>query len=114
MKFLTPKELAEANDKSILVLDIRDMDSFNKNHIEGSANIDVYSDIHNGDYGLVKKKLDKLPKDKKIVVVCNAGVTAQPACEILESSGYKAIVLENGMIGWNHFSANKSKPSSNH
>ena len=49
----------------------------------------------------MKKKLNQLPKDKKIITVCNAGVTSQNASMLLESMGYKSLVLEKGMMGWN-------------
>ena len=101
MQFITPKELARNNDKSLLVLDIRAESSFKDWHIKGSENIDVYNDIWQGNFETVKRKLNQLPKDKKIITVCNAGVTSQNASMLLESLGYNTLVLEKGMIGWN-------------
>ena len=101
MQAITAKELLENNDKSILILDIRSQDKFNDWHIKGSLNIDVYNEIWEGNFDAVKKKLSSLPKDKKIVAVCNAGVTSQNASMLLESMGYKTLVLEKGMSGWN-------------
>ena len=101
MQSITPKELAKNNDKSILILDIRPEDKFRDWHINGSENIDVYDDIWEGNFNAVKQKLSQLPKDKKIVTVCNAGVTSQNASMLLESLGYDTLVLEKGMIGWN-------------
>jgi glyoxylase-like metal-dependent hydrolase (beta-lactamase superfamily II)/rhodanese-related sulfurtransferase len=101
MKQITSKELVNSSDKSILVLDIRGSDKFRDWHINGSENIDVYDDIWEGNFDNVKKKLSQLPKDRKIVTVCNAGVTSQNASVLLESMGYKTMVLERGMIGWN-------------
>ena len=101
MQQITAKELARNNDKSILILDIRESDKFNDWNINGSQNISVYKDIWEGNLDTVKQKLEKLPKDRKIVTVCNAGVTSQKASELLESLGYNTLVLENGMMGWN-------------
>lgn len=101
MQSITPKELASNSDKSILILDIRNKNNFDEWHISGSQNIDVYNDIWQGNFDDVKKKLERLPKDKKIVTVCNAGVTSQNASMLLESMGYTTLVLENGMMGWN-------------
>ena len=114
MESITPQELAQSKDKSFMILDIRDKDSYERGHVDGSINIDVYSDIHEGNKDQVRKKLGNLPKDRKIVVVCNAGVTAQPAASILESMGRSAVVLEKGMIGWNYFTKNIIKAHSNH
>lgn len=101
MQSITPKELSNNGDKSILILDIRNKNNFDEWHISGSQNIDVYNDIWQGNFDDVKKRLSKLPKDKKIVTVCNAGVTSQNASMLLESMGYKTLVLEKGMMGWN-------------
>jgi len=101
MRQITAKELAKNNDGSILILDIRDSDKFNDWNIKDSQNIDVYSDIWEGNLDLVKENLSKLPKDKKIVTVCNAGITSKKASELLESLGYNTLVLEKGMMGWN-------------
>ena len=101
MQQITAKELANNNDKSILILDIREKDSFEDWNIKDSHNIDVYNDIWEGNFDVVKKKLSQLPKDKKIVTVCNAGVTSQNASMLLESMGYSTLVLEKGMVGWN-------------
>ena len=96
MKQITAKELANNNDESILILDIRESDKFNDWKIKNSKNIDVYKDIWANNLDVVKQKLSQLPKDKKIVTVCNAGVTSQKASEILESLGYDTLVLEKG------------------
>jgi len=101
MEYITSKELISTNDRSILILDIRDSDKFNDWNIKGSQNIDVYKDIWGGNLDIVKQKLSNLPKEKKIVTVCNAGVTSKKASELLESLGYDTLVLEKGMMGWN-------------
>ena len=101
MQSITSKELAKNNNESILILDIRHSSSFKDWHIKDSVNIDVYDDIWNGNFEDVKRKLNQLPKDKKIVTVCNAGVTSQNASMLLESMGYSTLVLEKGMMGWN-------------
>ena len=101
MQSITPKELIKNNDSSILILDVRHENSFKDWHIKNSVNIDVYDDIWQGNFDAVKQKLSKMPKDKKIVTVCNAGVTSQNASMLLESMGYNTLVLEKGMVGWN-------------
>ena len=99
MKFITSKELSNSKNK-FLVLDIRSPQRYMQSHVDGSINIDVYDDLHNGDKKIVEEKLRVLPKDKPIVTVCNAGMTAQHASRLLESLGYKTLVLEHGMMGW--------------
>ena len=101
MQFITAKELLKNNDKSILILDIRKPEKFKDWHIKNSVNLDIGNEVWEGRYDEVKPQLMQLPKDKKIITVCNAGVTSQNASMLLESMGYSTLVLENGMIGWN-------------
>jgi len=101
MQQITAKELLSNNDESILIVDIRDSDNFDDWHIKGSKNVDVYKDIWNNNLDKVKNKLSQLPKDKKIVTVCNVGQTSQKASTLLESLGYNTLILEKGMMGWN-------------
>ena len=63
MQTITSKELAKNNDKSILILDIRQADKFRDRHVHGSKNIDVYNEIWEGNFDDVKKKLSQLPKN---------------------------------------------------
>lgn len=99
MEFITAAELKQKKGE-FLILDIRDSIAFSQSHVEGSINIDVYDHIHEGNYEIARQKLSRLPKDKIIITVCNAGITAQPASLILGAMGYKTKVLEDGMIGW--------------
>lgn len=99
MEFITAEELKQSKGE-FLILDIRDSIAFTQSHVDGSMNIDVYDDIHERNYEIARQKLSRLPKDKTIITVCNAGITAQPASLILESMGYKTKVLEDGMMGW--------------
>ncbi|HLC62167.1 MAG TPA: rhodanese-like domain-containing protein [Candidatus Nanoarchaeia archaeon] len=101
MESLSAKYLFSSKDPSILVVDIRDEHHFRHGHVKGSINIDVYNDLHEGNFDIVREKLKTLPKNKTIITVCNAGITAQGASAILEEMGYKTAVLEYGMIGWN-------------
>ena len=106
INFITSQELAHGTD--LLVLDIRDKIKFSQNAVKGSINIDVYNDLHEGSFDIVRKKLERLPKNKTIITVCNAGITAQAASTILDSMGYKTAVLEHGMIGWNAMNKNNA------
>ena len=101
MQQITAKELLSNKDDSMLIVDIRDSDNFDDWHIKDSKNVDVYKDILDNNIDKVKQELIKLPKDRKIVTVCNTGVTSQKASTLLESLGYDTLVLEKGMMGWN-------------
>ncbi len=88
-------------DNSIILLDVRQPNPFSEYHIKGSINIDVYNDLWQYNLDAVKQKLASLPKDKKIIAVCNVGATSKMASQVLSSMGYDAASLEGGMIAWN-------------
>ena len=100
MKFITCKEFANSKNKDFLAVDIRDLHSYKNGHIENSLQIDVYGDLKMGNIDNAKKKLSHLPKDKTIITICNAGITAQKASLVLEEMGYKTEVLEGGLMEW--------------
>lgn len=94
---ITPTKLNEklsgADKDKLFLLDIRKTEDFNKGHIDGATHIDFAAVA-------VPDNLNKLPKDKKIVVICYTGNTAAQANMVLDMLGYDAVVMKNGMLGW--------------
>ncbi len=94
-KMVTSAELTLlVNRSDATVLDIRAIDEYKKGHITGAKNI----------------PLDQLPnqlttlenqKDKPIIVVCYAGMSAQGAARQLITAGFNQVsVLTGGMQKW--------------
>jgi len=55
------------------------------------------------------KNLDRIPTDKRIVVMCHSGTRAIPAALNLKMLGFKNVqVLENGIVGMAQISAPKT------
>lgn len=75
-----------------LVLDVRSKDEWLKGHIEDSLNIYV---------GILKDRVDDVPEDKQIAVICKSGTRSSFASSILLKAGRKNIhnVL-GGMEAW--------------
>jgi len=95
---ITPAKLNEklqnaAEKSKLFLLDIRKKEDFEKGHIEGATHVDFAAVA-------VPDNLKKLPKDKKIVVICYTGNTAAQATTILRMLDYDAVVLKYGMMGW--------------
>ncbi len=76
----------------IFLLDVRDEESFSEGHIKGAVNI--YA-------GHVKGNLEKIPKDKHVVVYCDSGVKTSMVASILKAGGYEEITnVLGGFIAW--------------
>jgi hydroxyacylglutathione hydrolase len=89
-------ELAEAkvlaNDSTVQVVDLRGVAEFNAGHIKDAENVFV---------GTLPNNLDKISKDKKVMIHCQGGDRASIAYSILVKNGFKNIVnYSAGMNEW--------------
>jgi rhodanese-related sulfurtransferase len=73
------------------LLDVREPYEFKDGHIPGARLLPL------GDLG---NKLDELPVDREILVICRSGNRSDSATRQLIRAGYQAVNLKGGMIGW--------------
>lgn len=77
----------------VQVLDVRSKSEYEEGHIEGAMNIHV---------GYLSDNLDKVPRDKRVVVHCASGVRSSLATSILLSNGFDNVInLTGGINAWN-------------
>lgn len=69
-------------DEGALIVDVRTKDEWNLGHLEDSILI-PHDDIRNN--------LDKLPKDKDIILMCKVGIRGYIAERILEQNGFDRV-----------------------
>jgi glyoxylase-like metal-dependent hydrolase (beta-lactamase superfamily II)/rhodanese-related sulfurtransferase len=104
LQFISPvevKERLQSGADGFVLLDIRDENEYTDWNIKGSVNIPVNSLLASGNVNGIKQALSGLPKEKEIITVCARGINCQVAAEILNTMGYKASMLKDGMKGWN-------------
>ena len=77
--------------KNVLVIDIRNIQSFNNNHIEGAINIP---------YEKLIKEPKILDKNKKYYIYCQKGITSLKIVKYLNSIGYNTISIKGGYEEW--------------
>ncbi len=77
------------SNKSIFILDVREIGEWEEGYIEGAAHIYV---------GNLKYHLDEVPKDKYIVIYCDTGNRASIAASVLKNNGYKQVATVLGSI----------------
>lgn len=83
--------IALANTDSILIVDLRSLDDFDKGHITGAINI-PFNDLENSTYKLQNTK-------KSIVLVCELGSQSGNAGELLNKEGFDDILILKGGVG---------------
>ena len=84
-----------AND-DIFLLDVREPDELLQSKIDGSVNIPLAEIFE-------QNRLDDIPKDKSVVVICGSGNRATIATYALAQEGIDFQVLEGGMNAWTSF-----------
>jgi len=93
MKQLTAKEVEEllADEKTLNILDVRQVDEVKEGKIPGAVNIPL---------GLIEFRMHELDKSKEYVLVCRSGGRSGRASQFLEGQGFKVINMEGGMLAW--------------
>jgi len=102
MSAIRPDELDDrlGSGSDPFLLDIRPESNYGSGAIDGSHNIPVYDDLRGGDEATLRDRLDEIPSDRDVVVVCKMGIVAKRATRLLEAEGYDAATLRGGMSGW--------------
>jgi rhodanese-related sulfurtransferase len=88
--YITPEELHKDDLSKYFLLDIRKEEDYKEGHIKGAKNI-FWKKL------LKDKNLEKLPKDKKIILICYVGHTASQMLVALKLLGYDVVALKFGM-----------------
>ncbi|HUZ15960.1 MAG TPA: rhodanese-like domain-containing protein [Gaiellaceae bacterium] len=87
-----PAELAgRLGKRSVFVLDVRQPAEWRRGHIRGADNVPL---------GSVRRRLDKLPRDRTIVTVCASGHRSASAARTLRRAGFEVENLKGGMHAW--------------
>lgn len=91
--YITPKEFYEkyylAKNKKYFLIDLRSKEEFDKFHVKGSHNI-FWLDLLN------EENLKKIPKNKKIFLICYVGHTSSQAMVLLKLLGYDVTSIKYG------------------
>jgi rhodanese-related sulfurtransferase len=89
---ITPAQAYAKFQQGAFFLDVRSQDEWNQFHIAGSTLIPLDQ---------LQNRLDELPKDKDIVVVCLSGHRSQSGVTILQQAGFTHVsCLSGGLQAW--------------
>ena len=73
------------------LIDVRESSEWNAGHAPQAAHIPS---------GQVESRLNRLKKDKEIVVVCRSGSRSRAVTKQLRAQGYEAFPLQGGLRSW--------------
>lgn len=87
-----PEQIPRDDWKKFFVIDARDKGQFDKSHIPGAVHIE---------WRQVLARRNEIPKDKPVLIYCNAGTLSAQAGFALRLVGYENVrILQGGMSEW--------------
>ena len=103
---LEAKDILDKNSEATYV-DVRSTQEFKEGHPVGAIHIALL-DFQNGQMAPNPKFTQdfeaKFPKNKKLIIGCQAGGRSQRACEMLQSLGYQDVSNVSGGYGaWEQY-----------
>lgn len=91
-KEITPQQASQYQKDGAYMLDVREQDEWNAGHINGAVLVPL---------GSLPSRLNEVPRDKEIVVVCRSGNRSAQGRDILLNAGYKNVTsMGGGMNQW--------------
>ncbi len=89
---ITVQEAAAKREAGAFILDVRELSEWNTVHIPNATLIPL---------GELASRVDELPKDQEIVVVCHSGNRSAQGRDILLKAGFTQVTsMAGGMTQW--------------
>lgn len=86
---VTPAEVHALADAHIL--DVREPHELEQAHVAGAQHIPL---------GSLVERLDEVPRDRTVHVMCHVGGRSAQAAAYLESQGFDAVNVSGGILAW--------------
>ena len=88
---ISPQQFATAHAAGAYVVDVREPDEYRAGHVPGAALIPLH---------LVPLRMDEIPQDEPVYVICHSGGRSAQATLYLRRYGVEAINVAGGTDGW--------------
>jgi rhodanese-related sulfurtransferase len=75
----------------VTVVDVREPDEWDAGHLAGSVHVPM---------GELVERVDELPADDQLLVVCRVGGRSAQVTLWLAGQGYRAVNLAGGLVAW--------------
>ncbi|WP_127794059.1 rhodanese-like domain-containing protein [Agromyces sp. LHK192] len=89
MQHITPEEAHAAEDS--ILLDVREPTELEQARIDGALHIPL---------GELVARLDEVPRDRPVHVICHVGGRSAQAAQFLEGQGVEVANIEGGIVAW--------------
>jgi rhodanese-related sulfurtransferase len=88
---ITVDDLAHRLEAGAVVVDVRQPDEFADGHLPGALLVPLNE---------VPARMDELPRDTDVFLVCRSGGRSRLAAEFLVAHGVRAVNVEGGTMAW--------------
>lgn len=73
------------------LLDVREAEEWTAGHVDGAVHIPM---------GTLMARLDEVPKDTRVYVMCRVGGRSGQVTAYLAQQGWDAVNIDGGMLAW--------------
>ena len=84
-------EAARRREAGTPVIDVREPDEYAEGHVPGAPSIPL---------GTVPERVDEVPSDGEVLVICKSGGRSRQAVELLRDQGIDAVNVAGGTTAW--------------
>lgn len=84
-------ELARRREQGAVIIDVRNPDEYERGHVPGAILMPL---------GDVPDRVDEVPTDRPVFVVCAMGGRSLKAAEFFAARGVEAINVAGGTVAW--------------
>lgn len=88
---LQPEEAANRLDQGAVLVDVREPEEHAQARVPGALFIPLRQ---------IPQRLDELPRDTPLILMCAAGMRSQQAASYLANQGFEVANLMHGINGW--------------
>lgn len=85
------KTKLESNNDNFIIIDVREDYEIEFTSLENTKNIRMRE---------IPQRLDELPKDKEIGVLCRSGARSGQVTQFLRQQGFDAYNIHGGILAW--------------
>lgn len=89
---ISPEQAAQMQADGAFILDVREQDEWDAGHVKGATLIPL---------GDLPARLNELPRDKQIIVMCRTGNRSAQGRDLLLANGFTQVTsLAGGITAW--------------
>lgn len=88
---VTIEQLMQAKEGGALVVDVRDPDEYARGHVSGAQSLPL---------GDLSARMQELPRDQMLFLVCQGGGRSMKAADLLAADGYDVRSVAGGTTAW--------------